>query len=283
MEKITINGVEYMLTPVENETVNKIEPKFKVGDWIVSNFNTVCYVESINEKNYHLRLNDGYHEKMSINYVDRNFHLWTIADAKDGDVIFYDDGWTCIFKNIHGIWYSSYCFITADGEFHTGYERHAVDAKLNGNANPATKEQRDILMKAMADAGYTFDFEKKELKKIEQKPDADFSDLRTWKYIVDAVWTEKEGIGQYLDSPFTEEVAKKLQKRFGNIGQKPQRMISAEAKEVMYGKLAYAWSEEDEKMFDYALDMIEWYSGRNEDKSRLVSDWLNLLKQKIGG
>lgn len=283
MEKITINGVEYMLTPVENETVNKIEPKFKVGDWIVSNFNTVCYVESISEKNYHLRLNDGYHEKMSINYVDRNFHLWTIDDAKDGDVIFYDDGWTCIFKNIHGIWYSSYCFITADGEFHTGYERHAVDAKLNGNANPATKEQRDILMKAMADAGYTFDFEKKELKKIEQKPDADFSDLRTWKYIVDAVWTEKEGIGQYLDSPFTEEVAKKLQKRFGNIGQKPQRMISAEAKEVMYGKLAYAWSEEDEKMFDYALDMIEWYSGRNEDKSRLVSDWLNLLKQKIGG
>lgn len=45
----------------------------------------------------------------------------------------------------------------------------------------------------------------------------DFSDLRTWKYIVDAVWTEKEGIGQYLDSPFTEEIAKKLQKRFGNI------------------------------------------------------------------
>lgn len=62
--------------------------------------------------------------------------------------------------------------------------------------------------------------------KDEQKP-ADFSDLRTWKYIVDAVWTEKEGIGQYLDSQFTEEVAKKLQKRFGNIEQKP-------------------WSEEDE-------------------------------------
>jgi hypothetical protein len=58
-------------------------------------------------------------------------------------------------------------------------------------------------------------------KQGEQKSDTDFSDLRTWKYIVDAVWTEKEGIGQYLDSPFTEEVAKKLQKRFGNIEQKP--------------------------------------------------------------
>ena len=56
-------------------------------------------------------------------------------------------------------------------------------------------------------------------KRGEQKPDTDFSDLRTWKYIVDAVLTEKDGIGQYLDSPFTEEVAKKLQKRFGNIEQ----------------------------------------------------------------
>ena len=58
-------------------------------------------------------------------------------------------------------------------------------------------------------------------KLIEEQKPADFSDLRTWKYIVDAVWTEKEGIGQYLDSPFTEEVAKKLQKRFGKIEQKP--------------------------------------------------------------
>ena len=58
-----------------------------------------------------------------------------------------------------------------------------------------------------------------EIPNSEQKP-VDFSDLRTWKYIVDAVWTEKEGIGQYLDSPFTEEVAKKLQKRFGKIEQK---------------------------------------------------------------
>ena len=38
---------------------------------------------------------------------------------------------------------------------------------------PATKDQCDTLMKAMADAGWTFDFEKKELKelkKVEQNP-----------------------------------------------------------------------------------------------------------------
>ena len=44
-----------------------------------------------------------------------------------------------------------------------------------------------------------------------------------------------------------------------------------------------AWSEEDERMFDYALDMIEWYGGKNEKRVRLVSDWLKSLKQRIGG
>lgn len=65
-------------------------------------------------------------------------------------------------------------------------------------------------------------------KQGELKPATDFSDLRTWKYIVDTVWTEKEGIGQYLDSSFTEEVAKKLQKRFGNIEQKPADLPKGE-------------------------------------------------------
>lgn len=55
-----------------------------------------------------------------------------------------------------------------------------------------------------------------------KKSNTDFSDLRTWKYIVATVLTEKDGIGQYLDEPFTEEVAKKLQKRFGNVEQKQQ-------------------------------------------------------------
>ena len=94
------------------------------------------------------------------------FHPWTIQDAKDGDVIFYDDGWTCIFKRIHGIWYSSYCFITSDGEFYTAYERHAVDSTINGNAHPATKEQCNLLFQKMKEAGYKWNAETKTLEKI---------------------------------------------------------------------------------------------------------------------
>lgn len=148
----------------------KIESKFKVGYWVVSN-NTgdVWQIGArYTKEGQHLYLSNVNNVIMSITLDELNndYHLWTINDAKDGDVISYDDGWTCIFKNIHGIWYSSYCFITADGEFHTGYEQHAVDTKLNGSANPATKEQCDLLFQKMKEAGYVWDIEKKELRKM---------------------------------------------------------------------------------------------------------------------
>ena len=107
-------------------------------------------------------------QKFKINKMEKN-HIespWTIQDAKDGDVIFYDSGWTCIFKCIHGIWYSSYCFITDDGEFHTGYERHAVDATINGNVQRATKEQRNLLFQKMKEAGYKWNPQTKTLVKL---------------------------------------------------------------------------------------------------------------------
>jgi hypothetical protein len=102
-------------------------------------------------------------------------------------------------------------------------------------------------------------------KRGEQNLDTDFSDLRTWKYIVDAVWTEKEGIGQYLDSPFTEEVAKKLQKRFGNIEQKP------------------AWSEEDERMFDSVVWHLRYSVNVRdiEHSAGQLEDWLKSLKERV--
>lgn len=89
-------------------------------------------------------------------------------------------------------------------------------------------------------------------EQYKQKPDTDFSDLRTWKYIVDAVLTEKEGIGQYLDSPFTEEVAKKLQKRFGNIEQIPANSAKTCKGEQKPAK----WHREDEQNLNACLGYI---------------------------
>lgn len=60
--------------------------------------------------------------------------------------------------------------------------------------------------------------------------------------------------------------------------QKPQRMISAEAKEAMYGKPT-AWSEEDEKMRKKALLVISDDCGVSDYEE--ISDWLKSLKSRV--
>ena len=171
------------LKKMEQKPIDKVEPKFKVGDWIIKNDDSsinidysCCEITKVEDGNYMIESVYDYKGYNTFETFEKDYHIWSIQDAKDGDVIFYDDGWTCIFKCIHGIWYSSYCFITADGEFNTGYERHAVNAKLNGNAHPATKKQRDLLFQKIKEAGYDWDAGKRELKKMEQTP----------------VWTEED-------------------------------------------------------------------------------------------
>ena len=151
----------------EQKPADKVEPKFHEGDWIISDTANkdyhICKITGIKDGNYTIESIYGYKGYNQFDVFDNAYRLWNIKDAKDGDIISYDDGWTCIFKNIHGIWYSSYCFITDDGEFHTGYERHAVDAKINGNAHPATKEQRDLLFKKMKEACYEWGMLKRKI------------------------------------------------------------------------------------------------------------------------
>jgi hypothetical protein len=71
-------------------------------------------------------------------------------------------------------------------------ENVATDGLINipNDACPATKDEQTILFAKMKEAGYTFDFEKKELKKIEQKP-ADLKMTAGNWYVCDIeVWNE---------------------------------------------------------------------------------------------
>jgi hypothetical protein len=154
----------------------KVEPKFHEGDWVVRG-KTIAQILDIQEQ-YYVGLDiDGNDFTSSRFLSDDKIHLWDITkDAKDGDVLCSESGWTCIFKALdnHTNTFSSYCFMDKDKWFcNIGSECHTLDKVFikayNGEIHPATKEQRDTLLKAMADAGYTFDFEKKELNKIEPK------------------------------------------------------------------------------------------------------------------
>ena len=99
--------------------------------------------------------------------VECNHRLWTIEDAKDGDVLATSAG-AFIYNgnNGGGSCPGSYCGINTLGDFQIGIESHWTGK----NVYPATKEQRDLLFAKMKEAGYEFDGDKKELKRIEQKP-----------------------------------------------------------------------------------------------------------------
>ena len=147
---------------VEQKLADKVEPKFHLGDWITHNIvNFVFKVINVGSNRYDVVNRENYKKTISFDN-ENNYHLWTIQDAKDGDVLTWD-GTTCVvlFKNIkNNKCFISYCF-TNDISFEIGTS-HYIEG-----CHPATKEQRDALMKAMTDAGYTFDFEKKELKKVD--------------------------------------------------------------------------------------------------------------------
>lgn len=149
-------------------SADKVKPKFKPDDWIT---NGICTwkIEFIKDGLYYQT--DGDMEcGGDIESIDKKYHLWTIQDAKDGDVLTvesikgYLSPFVAIYKKQSEEYFDSYCFMGFDGKFYEGEEGHVIEG-----IHPATKKQRDTLMKVMADAGYTFDFDKKELKMISQR------------------------------------------------------------------------------------------------------------------
>ena len=151
----------------QNLADDKVEPKFHEGEWITNGDYTWKIVE-VKPLDYILQSQDGNIVDDTISYVDEQFHSFTIADAKDGDVLACENGWTCIFNCLHDNLFDSHCFMDAEGWFcEDGAQAHTLDNRICGEIHPATKEQRDLLFQKMKEASYEWDAEKKELKKIE--------------------------------------------------------------------------------------------------------------------
>ena len=153
---------EYAQKLYNHSNTGKIEPKFKVGDWIITPTNKVLQITSIEGTSY--RFNNESHY-LEICYCDEQCRFWTIEDANDGDVLACKEE-ILLFKSYSvqerislSCWYNGHT-----NNFHSKEE---IDISLNKRHKifPTTKEQRDTFMKAMNDAGYEWDAEKKELKK----------------------------------------------------------------------------------------------------------------------
>ena len=152
-----------MLEKQGEKPIEKVEPKFKVGDWVVRG-ETIAQILDIQEQ-YYVGLDiDGDDFTSSRFLSDDKIHLWTINDAKEGDVLVASDETLFIFagtKDNVAYYHYSLC---KNGSQEISDGKHAW--KSANSCHPATKEQSDTLEKAMADSGYRFDFETKELKKI---------------------------------------------------------------------------------------------------------------------
>lgn len=145
----------------KKKELNRIEPKFKSSNWIVFNGLTLYIYEIV----------DGYYKTVDIDGVhcsydwaiDNIARLWTIGDAKDGDVLVASDESIFIYAGSTDKYAKFYVGLCGTFNFDGGNwdNKNAV--------HPATKEQCDFLFQKMTKAGYKWDAEKKELKKIELK------------------------------------------------------------------------------------------------------------------
>lgn len=159
----------------EQKPTDKVGPKFKSGDWIISHYNSVAFIQSIDEKIYILTSLDGYRNIFSIEYIDENWHLWTIRDAKDGDIL-SDNGEPFIFKGLdpqHSNSPIAYCGIDCENQFMVSHGEYWWTSYED--VTPATKEECDFLFEEMRKSGYKWDSNKKSLitQNIEKENDKD--------------------------------------------------------------------------------------------------------------
>ena len=149
----------------EKKLADKVEPKFHEGVWITNGDYTWKIVE-VKPLDYILKSQDGNTVDDTISHVDEQFHPYTIQDAKDGDVLY-----------AKGSYFKEYIFMfssfTEDNVIstHFGYDvfHGTFDKKITRFAReedlisvtPATKEQRDTLERAITNAGYEWDAEKR--------------------------------------------------------------------------------------------------------------------------
>ena len=153
------------------DNANKVEPKFKVGDWIV--WQDKCYKVNYNGCGYELVDQNGLSTSLEYGNIDENARLWDITkDAKEGDIIYAESKFAIfdfivIFSKLENknVWV--YCSVCSDDDYYGDdldhWEFDIIDLD-SYKFYPASKEQRGLLFTKMKEAGYEWANKPKELK-----------------------------------------------------------------------------------------------------------------------
>jgi len=176
------------------------QPKFKVGDWVVNKLGDAWHIDSFYGENYQVSNGKGNFSYFPISKQDE-MHLWTIRDAKEGDVLVDAYGNIGIYEKCDYSDWRSYCSLGHNGGF-----QHFKTEHENEKTYPATKEQRDALEKAITNAGYSWDGE---LKKNTKFSKGDWIYQGTGDpYFVESVFNEQyelcSGFGYHFNKGISE-------------------------------------------------------------------------------
>lgn len=242
------------------------EPKFNIGDWIVSDLEDVnkdfrlCKIIGVGGGCYTIQSANGCKGYNFFETWESDYHLWSIADAKEGDVLVASDESLFIFakvKDNSAYYHYSLC---KNGSQEISDGKHSWETA--SGSRPATKEQRDILFQKMHEAGYEWDAEKKELKKIEQK--SAIGDID--KMIDDYANNKERG---------NEEFGKPVPCMIRAYKQGLEDAVST----FNLSEQNLAWSEEDESMYTRTLGILgKCYMGELPTKVEEELNWFKSLK-----
>lgn len=276
-----------------DKPADMIEPKFKIGDWVVSSVLGTAHIIDVNDSNeYQLEYIDDKQKFSSIDYVNYEYNEWTIQDAKDGDVLVNGSN-IFIFHFINDTRLMGYCHVnTDDGRFYDDIGKNECFCLIDAVVNPATKEQRDLLFQKMNEAGYEWDAEKKELKKIkyrvcdEDKAEMDycFTKMMNGEKVSEED-EEYNGEDYGIDSLY--HAQRILEKTLGSVDgyQTDDGILSHKcaisAVKKLYGQKSAEWGEEDDYNLQCMIakvtsDIQKGNVGRNNE----LIDWLKSLKER---
>lgn len=279
----------------KQKPADKPEPKFRIneGKWYIciSQFCN-CIEGRIYKASADSRIIDDYGTEYDMHSdAYKYFRLWTIQDAKDGDVLVttHANGHGIIifiFKRISNDEMTCYCLYDSQMSDKLCFDACA-DSDYIGNVSgaeeefiPATQEQRDLLFQKMREAGYKWDAEKKELKKIEQSTTNVQPKFKVGDFVED---TNFKGSPIYEIMRIDSKCYICEYRGKENVG---DRAIMHYAIDNPYLRLLQKpaeWSEEDETGWTNTMIMIKECAANHytKDSIALVVNWLNSLKDRV--
>lgn len=281
----------------------KSQPKFKVGDWIVNNEDkSVGKITRIftDVDEYAYDHTNGYFHSI----FEKDHHLWTLKDAKKGDVLVNGSN-IFIFDKINESRVLGICHVNTDnGLFHD--DRFGIDCfgTIDGHFEPATDEQITLLFKAMHKARYWWNRETLELTRKKDEFDIEIPFGAYDSGLIEESWTMPEGFHAEIEGN-TVYVRKNQQQQSWSKEDKEVlddiincalKHVNLDARATMWLQslknrvfsVQESWSEEDLNMIDNiirGLKSVEYLVFTEDAYGRTQIagpiKWLQSLKERI--